>query len=127
MISASDGMAAAAGPARAMMLANVEAATLLSRRAQAYMELPKTLARCRNGQDVMQEQLRFWQSAWEQYQDATVRIATAWSQAAAPMRWQVPGYTHQLPDVDAETIRISQSSTAPVGRPDRGQRIREAA
>lgn len=69
---------------RAMTLAQVELMTLATRRAQAYLEVPKTLGRCRSGQDLLEEQMRFWQVAGEQYQGAGLRIANAWMQAFMP-------------------------------------------
>lgn len=60
----------------------LEAIGLASRRAQAYMEIPSRLAQCRTPQDVLAEQARFWQNAFEHYSESSRRLAAAWSQMA---------------------------------------------
>ncbi len=42
--------------------------------------IPQRLSRCRTQADILNEQMRFWQTAMSQYQDATSRIATAWGE-----------------------------------------------
>jgi hypothetical protein len=44
-----------------------EAIALASRRAQAYLELPQTVARCRSPQDLLTAQVMFWQIAQRHY------------------------------------------------------------
>lgn len=61
---------------------NLEAFTLMSRRAQAYMELPMRLSQCRTPQDFANEQMRFWQTMASQYADSSRRIAGAWLDVA---------------------------------------------
>lgn len=58
----------------------LESQQLLARRAQAYLELPGRMSQCRTPQDLMQEQMRFWQTAFQQYSESSRRILSAWSQ-----------------------------------------------
>ena len=48
----------------------IETMALVIRRAQAYLELPQTLAQCRTPDDLMTEQVRFSQIAQRQYMAA---------------------------------------------------------
>jgi len=59
--------------------ANMELASLAGRRAQAYLDVPNTLARCRGPQDLFAAQARFWQTALEDYSSCTRRIVAALS------------------------------------------------
>lgn len=63
---------------------NLELMGLASRRTQAMMELPSRLATCRTPQDLMGEQMRFWQTAASQYSEGYTRAMQAY-QAAVPM------------------------------------------
>lgn len=75
-------MAAAKGfepIAKAMIRANAETMTLMSQRAQAYMALPSRMAACRTPHDLMTEQVRFMQTAMQQYTDAWRNVAAAWA------------------------------------------------
>lgn len=67
------------GPVKAMALSQMELLTLTSRRMQAYMAIPTRLARCRTRQDLLEEQMRFWHTAMDQYQESASRIFQAWS------------------------------------------------
>jgi hypothetical protein len=76
-----DTMSNGMGPMKAAARAQLELLGLMSRRAQAYMEIPSRLSRCRSPQDLMSEQARFWQIAFQQYQESTHKIMEAWGQA----------------------------------------------
>ena len=65
--------------AKAMIRSNAETMTLMNQRAQAYMALPSRMAACRTPHDVMTEQVRFWQTAMQQYSDAWRNVAAAWA------------------------------------------------
>lgn len=67
---------------RAAARGNLETFTLMSRRAQAYMELPMRLSQCRTPQDLVNEQMYFWQTMTRQYADSSQRIAAAWLDVA---------------------------------------------
>lgn len=57
---------------------------LLTRRAQAYMEIPSRLSHCRTPQDLADEQMRFWRTAFEEYSDSLARMTEAMASLAAP-------------------------------------------
>ena len=59
--------------------ANMELASLASRRTQAYFDLPNTVAQCRGPQDLFAVQARFWQTALEDYSTCSRRIVAALS------------------------------------------------
>jgi hypothetical protein len=81
-----DGLSAAGmGPMKALTIQQMELMTFFSRRAQAYLGLPQRMSRCRTSADLVNEQMRFWQTAMSQYQDASTRIASAWSDAFASL------------------------------------------
>ena len=65
-----------------MARAQLEFTGLLTRRAQAYMEIPGRLSQCRNPQDLINEQVRFWRIAFEEYTESTGRITTALASCA---------------------------------------------
>lgn len=54
-----------------------ETFALMSRRAKAYADLSKTLACCHSPEDVMTEQVRFWQIAQRQYAESFERAVAA--------------------------------------------------
>jgi hypothetical protein len=58
---------------------NMELASLAGRRAQAYFDLPNTVAQCRAPQDLFAAQVRFWQTALEDYSTCNRRIVAALS------------------------------------------------
>lgn len=55
----------------------IETATLATRRAQAYMEIPATLARCQTAQDLLTAQVMFWQLAQRHYVEGLEHLATS--------------------------------------------------
>jgi hypothetical protein len=69
---------------KAFARAQLEVAGLMSRRAQAYMEIPARLSRCRSPQDVAEEQMQFWRSVFEDYSASTTRITRGLASIAAP-------------------------------------------
>jgi hypothetical protein len=62
----------------------LEMTSLISRRAQAYMEIPARLSQCRGPHDLLNEQMRFWRIAMEDYAGSTGRITSALSSFALP-------------------------------------------
>jgi hypothetical protein len=72
----------------------IEMIALSSRRARAYLELPSTLARCHSTQDVLTEQVLFWQVAQRQYAQGVERtvvpvptvVAASTTEVASPSR-----------------------------------------
>ena len=53
----------------------IEFMGLLSRRAQAYVELPSRLSQCRMPQDFLNEQMQFWNTAMQQYSESASHIS----------------------------------------------------
>ncbi len=80
-----EGMSAGFGPWKALTVQQMELMTLMSRRAQAYLGIPQRMMRCRSQSDLINEQMRFFQTAMSQYQDATTRIAHAWGDLFAAL------------------------------------------
>lgn len=68
----------AAAPLKAAARAQLEVMGLVNRRLQAYMLVPTALARCRSPQDLMNAQMLFWRTAYEQYAESGAKIAEAW-------------------------------------------------
>jgi hypothetical protein len=79
-----DQLAQNMGPMKGVARLQLEMAGFMSRRAQAYLEIPSRLSRCRTPQDLMTEQLRFWQMAFQQYNESSRRVMDAWAQMATP-------------------------------------------
>ena len=79
--------------------AQLELLGLMNRRAQAYLEVPTRLSRCRTPQDVVDEQMRFWRTAFEDYSDSVGRVRDTLASFA------MPPFGFQLPDDDAESAR----------------------
>lgn len=59
--------------------ANMELVSLAGKRAQAYLDLPNTVAQCRGFQDLLTAQVRFWQTAFEDYSACNRRVVAALS------------------------------------------------
>jgi hypothetical protein len=64
---------------KAVTGSNLELLSLMSRRAQAYMEFPTCVGNCRTPQDLVDEQVRFWQTAFRQYAESSQRAMNAWT------------------------------------------------
>lgn len=71
----------ATAPLKAAARAQLEVMGLANRRVQAYMTAPTKLAQCRSPQDLMNMQMAFWRTAFEQYTESGRKIAEAWGQA----------------------------------------------
>lgn len=56
---------------------NLELVGLMTRRSREWLELPTRLTQCKTPIDVMNAQVRFWQTAASQYADASHRLAAA--------------------------------------------------
>ncbi len=69
-------------PMKAAVRLQLEATGFLSRRAQAFLEIPTRLGQCRTPQDLLNEQMRFWRTAYEQYVESAQRMGQIWSSAA---------------------------------------------
>lgn len=80
-----EGMSQSMGPMKGLARCQLEMAGLMSRRTQAYMEIPSRLSRCRTPQDLMSEQTRFWQTCFQQHAESSRRMMDAWMQAMTPV------------------------------------------
>ena len=109
------------GPMKGLARWQLEVAGFANRRVQAYMEIPTRLSRCRTPQDLMNEQTRFWQTSFQQYQESSRRIMDAWAQVATPMGFTAQGSEQN----DRDYITFSEPQDAN-GR-DRSQHDRHAA
>jgi hypothetical protein len=72
-------------PMKALARCQLEVMGLVSRRAQAYLEIPSRLSQCRTPQDILNEQMAFWRTAFEQYSESSQRIADAWGHVLMPL------------------------------------------
>jgi hypothetical protein len=63
---------------------NLELIGLMTRRSQAWLEVPTRLAQCKTPMDLFKEQMRFWQSAAADYTEGSRRLSAAWGAAAMP-------------------------------------------
>jgi hypothetical protein len=80
--SLSQGLEPMKGPMKSVARCQLEVMGLVSRRAQAVMEIPSRIAQCRTPQDLVNEQARFWTTAFEQCSESSRRIMEAWGQMA---------------------------------------------
>ena len=71
--------------------AQLEFMGLMSRRAQAYMEIPARLAQCRTPQDLANEQARFWRTAFEEYSDSVSRATEAMASLVPSFNFAISG------------------------------------
>lgn len=69
---------------RGVARCNLEMATLMSRRAQAWLEIPARLGECRTPQDLVKEQMRFWQTAAQDFVEGAQRLTTALGACGVP-------------------------------------------
>lgn len=106
----------AAGDAWVKMVGRmqIETVALMTRRMIANIELPQAMARCQTPQDVMAEQVRYWQLAQRQYMQSLEKVA---SSVPASMMGGVPAARARMRDY----ILVSDNP-APVSQPVQSQR-----
>lgn len=85
-----DSLAQSMSPLRGVARWQLEVFGLMSRRAQAYLELPSRLQQCRTPQDLVNEQARFLRTSFEQYTQSTQQLAEAWTQIGGGNFSQAP-------------------------------------
>lgn len=91
-------MAQGMSPAKGVARAQIEMMGLMSRRAQAYLEIPSRLSRCRSPQDLVTEQMRFWQMAFQQYSETSHKVMESYRQGfAAAAANTSTGFTKPAP------------------------------
>ena len=57
---------------------------LMNRRAQALLEIPSRLSQCRTPQDLVNEQQRYWRTAYEQYSETAGQMMGLMGPLVAP-------------------------------------------
>lgn len=97
---------------------NLEILGLGTRRARAWAELPASLAKCRTPQDLVREQLQFWQTASHDYVGAAQRLSVAFGAMA------VPGLNgaHSAKEPDRDYITFPEPKPATEQQPVRSRR-----
>jgi hypothetical protein len=63
---------------------NLELVGLMTRRSQAWLDVPTRLAQCKTPMDIFNEQMRFWQAAAADYTEGSRRLGAAWGAPAMP-------------------------------------------
>ena len=63
---------------------NLELMGLMTRRTRAWMEIPARASQCKTPQDLVREQLQFWQTAAHDYSDGARRLTIAFGALAGP-------------------------------------------
>jgi Phasin protein len=69
---------------RNMSRINLELMSLMTRRAQAWLEIPARASQCKTPQDLVREQLQFWQTAAHDYTEGARRLSATFSALAGP-------------------------------------------
>jgi hypothetical protein len=114
-----DGLAKGCEPAAlGLSRYNLELMTLALRRTQAWLERPAHLAGARTPQDVMNEHVRFWQTAGTHYAESSQRLLSALFAAAAPAAGARDGDGKAVRDY----IAVSEVKAAPAARPVKDRR-----
>ena len=98
---------------------NLELMGLMTRRAQAWLEVPSRASQCKTPQDVVREQLRFWQTAAQDYTEGTKRLAAAFGALAAPGLNGAWGGKTAEPGRDYITVAETKSAAAETQKRDR--------
>ncbi len=90
----------------------LEAMGLMSRRAQAYLEISSRLSKCRTPQDVFAEQTRFWQTAFQQYSESSRRMMAAANQMMVLPPTMVQATAGHKPKRERDYIRVPEAKPA---------------
>lgn len=69
---------------KSLMHWNTELMQLASRRGQAWMDIPRTLAACKSPQDMAGAQMQFWHSAMRDYAETSRRMMSLWTGVLMP-------------------------------------------
>jgi hypothetical protein len=112
--NALDGLAKSCEPAAlGLSRYNLELMTLALRRTQAWLGRPTSLAGAQTPQDVMDEHMRFWQTAGAHYAESSQRLLSALFAAATPPRGVHPGEGKAARDFIAVTELKETPATHP--------------
>ena len=94
---------------KSLSQANLEVSRYWNRRAQAYLDIPARLQQCRSPQDLVAEQMRFWQTAFTQYQDSSRKMMKLYAAAVPEMPFGEP--KRSKPARDYITMPETESPT----------------
>lgn len=97
---------------RAVARSNAEMTALACQRIQAFVGAPARFAACRTPLDLMTEQIRFWQTATDQYNAATQALVTAWT-PVMPLLANVPTVSVSGPAAERPLPEALQRILAP--------------
>jgi hypothetical protein len=98
---------------KAMAGSNLEMLSLMSQRAQAYLELPTSVGNCRTPEDLVDEQVRFWQTALRQYGQSSQRALNVWATSVSLVGGALaPWAPAAKPERDYITFAEPQKATA---------------
>lgn len=78
--------------------AQLEVVGFWNRRAQAYLDIPSRLQQVRGPQDLLAEQMRFWQTAFTQYQDSSRKLMKLYAAAVPELPFSEPKRTRTQRD-----------------------------
>jgi len=113
-----DGLAKGCEPAAlGLSRYNLELMTLALRRTQAWLEQPARLVGARTPQDMMNEHVRFWQTAGAHYAESSQRLLSALFAAAAPA-----GARDGEGKAARDYMAIAATKEAPAARPLKDRR-----
>jgi hypothetical protein len=117
-----DGLAKGYEPA-AVGLArfNLELMALSLRRAQAWLEVPTRLGRCRSPSDLVQEQAGFWQTAAAQYAEGSQRLLATLLSAGVAAQAARANASRDGRAV-RDYIAVAEESEAPAARATKDRR-----
>ncbi|HZA01876.1 MAG TPA: hypothetical protein VE665_06300 [Hyphomicrobiaceae bacterium] len=97
---------------KAVAGSGLELLSLMSQRAQAYLELPTSVGNCRSPQDLVDQQVRFWQTALRQYGESSQRAMNAWATSMSLLGGVLTPFTPAAqPERDYITFPESEQAT----------------
>ena len=97
---------------KAVAGSGLELLSLMSQRAQAYLELPTSVGNCRSPQDLVDQQVRFWQTALRQYGESSQRAMNAWVTSMSLLGGVLTPFTPAAqPERDYITFPESEQAT----------------
>lgn len=118
--------------AKAAALSSCQMASLMSKRTQAYIQLPAAVASCQTPMDLLQKQQEFWQQCAKDYSAAAKAMRNAWSVAVPFTGFEETLEDQSLqscPDAagerDVMAVSGTESSTAGRSGPDESRSGRQ--
>lgn len=90
---------------RSLAHINIEAMSLVARRAKAYAELPARLAACKQPQDLLSLQMGFWTDCMRQYAESSRRVGQYMSECQ-----MLTGVDETLRDPEAADLQSTRAN-----------------